>query len=167
MPHDEPAVFRSSAPKMVGTLLGSLALVAVGLWMSARPGRDWVAIACIAFFGFCALAAAARLFRRPVMLTIHADAVEDHLHRQVPFEDIDHLVLTRISAARFLVIMTREGSPSAHALMETGMTQRLNGAFLPGGSRAMWIASGAIDAPLDHVAERLSAAVPCKIIRLG
>ena len=163
----EPAVFRPPIPKMAGLLAGSLAFVALGLWMSSSPGRWPISMACVAFFGSCAAVAAWRLIRRPVMLTVYPDAVEDHHPRRIQFEDVDHIVLTRVSHSRFLVIMTREGTPSALAVKTAGITQGMNEVFLPGGSRAMWIPSAAVGIPLDQLAERLGTMIPCEIIRLA
>jgi hypothetical protein len=162
----DPLLFRPPVLKTVGNLAGCLAFVGVGALISLSPGRWVIGIPCAGLFGCGAAAAASRLIRRPVMLTISLDAIEDHRGRRIRFEDVDHVVLTRVSHARFLVIMAREGTPSA-AELRAGRTRRMNEAFLPGGSRGMWIPSASVAVPLDELGERLSAMIPCQMVRLA
>jgi hypothetical protein len=151
---------------MAGVLAGSLAFVVLGCWMSTSKGRLPLGVVCVVFFGCCATVAGWRLVRRPAMLTIYPRAIEDRRRRRVRFEDVEHLVLLRVSHSRFLVILAREDTPSASALEAAGITQRMNSVFLPGGSRGIWIPSAAVGIPLDELASRLSDMIPCNIIRL-
>lgn len=78
--HPEPLEFAPRRRVAWLGLLGSLAFVALGLWLMLVPGLPakgrWIGGANVAFFGLCALVYGAEARRSPVALRLDASGIE-------------------------------------------------------------------------------------------
>jgi hypothetical protein len=103
--------------KIALTVLGSAAFVAVGLWLLSTAAEEprprlflteTIAIACIAFFGVCGLAALFKLFDFSPGLVIDAEGIVDNSSGisagRIPWSDIRGFSVTTVQGQRFLTV---------------------------------------------------------------
>ena len=106
-----------SKAKLALTLLGSAAFVAVCVWLWANvdQGRhrypqlvEIIAIAGIAFFGFCGLYALVKLFDTASGLVIDTEGIIDNSSGlsagRIPWSDIERFHVTTVQGQRFLTV---------------------------------------------------------------
>lgn len=97
-----PTIFRVSPLRWTGVLLGALAFVAIGVFMLADPQTEnvvfgWLAIA---FFGFCAVVAATRLFKRGPEVTLDDNGLVVRDGPRITWSEVDSVGVRAMGTTR-------------------------------------------------------------------
>lgn len=109
---------RNSRWRLALLLLGALAFVVVGFWMtglfgtSPKPGREWIGWVCLLFFGFCAVIAVRRMFDDEVQFRVSGQGI---LARQwsdqtIPWSEITDVTVWIYRRQKSIVLHLRDPS---------------------------------------------------------
>ncbi|MGH8761317.1 MAG: STM3941 family protein [Burkholderiales bacterium] len=123
-PDPDPLVIPLSKTKLGLLLLGAAAFVALGIWLYLYAGEltlensQYVlrvraaAVACVGFFGLCAVYAGAKLFDNSPGLIIDAEGLVDNSSGlsagRIPWSDIKGVGFTTVEKQRFLTIVVHD-----------------------------------------------------------
>jgi len=143
MPTNAPIEIPLSKTKITKGLLGSIAFVAIGLWLLIRqphignPVFDnalvkyGASVACIIFFGFTAFFFLKKLNDKKPGLVIDNDGIHDNSSATaiglIPWYDITHIGVSSVMNQQFLIIGLR--NPEEYIASQTNLLKKKSFGF--------------------------------------